>query len=289
MFRDREKTIRLTPKWTGKRLPDGRPYVSDDVLERMRKLNYEEVWMPLEEEFGYRFLHECNFRIVHPERKMVGRALTVVMVPEREDLCDAITAIGEEEGYTGYYNQWVIDNVSEGDVVVVDFYDKIYKGTYVGGNLTTAISKHSKTGGAVIWGGIRDLEQIEKIENEKINVFYRGIDPTGIGETCMVGFNDPCRIGRAICMPGDVVFGTASGVIFVPPHLAEIVVAKAEKIRIKDVFGFQRLSESKYTTAQIDKPWTKDIWMDFMDWFNNSEYASKFAYLDWSEDIEKAK
>ena len=30
-------------------------------------------------------------------------------------------------------------------------YDKIYKGTFVGGNLTTAIKNKTHTGGAVIW------------------------------------------------------------------------------------------------------------------------------------------
>ena len=55
-------------------------------------------------------------------------------------------------------------------------YDKIYEGTFVGGNLSTAIKNRTKTGGAVVWGGIRDLEQIEGIEG--LQVYYRGVDPT---------------------------------------------------------------------------------------------------------------
>ena len=31
-FNDRETIIRLTPEWTGERLPDGRPKVSRDIL-----------------------------------------------------------------------------------------------------------------------------------------------------------------------------------------------------------------------------------------------------------------
>lgn len=42
-------------------------------------------------------------------------------------------------------------------------YDKIYKGTFLGGNLTTALQKRTKNGGAVIWGGIRDVEQMKKV------------------------------------------------------------------------------------------------------------------------------
>ena len=60
--------------------------------------------------------------------------------------------IGRSEGRTGTYNQWVIDSLTEGDVCVVDMYDKIYKGTFLGGNLTTAIAGKTKTGGGVILG-----------------------------------------------------------------------------------------------------------------------------------------
>lgn len=42
--------------------------------------------------------------------------------------------------------QWVIDSLTEEDVVVADMYDKIYKGTFLGGNLATAIKTRTKTG-----------------------------------------------------------------------------------------------------------------------------------------------
>jgi regulator of RNase E activity RraA len=53
----------------------------------------------------------------------------------------------------------------EDDVVVVDMFDKIYQGTFVGGNLTTAIAARTKRGGSVIWGGVRDTEQMMAIKN----------------------------------------------------------------------------------------------------------------------------
>ena len=107
----------------------------------------------------------------------MGRAVTGVYVPMRPDLNDCLLKYGhEEEGRRGYFNQWVIVSLVEDDVVVVDMFDKIFQGTYVGGNLSTAIKTRTKRGGAVIWGGIRDMEQIVKIAG--INVYYRGIDPT---------------------------------------------------------------------------------------------------------------
>ena len=286
-YNDRDTIIRLTPQWTGERMPDGRPKVSDDILRRMRDITFEEAWGTLWNA-GYQFNWEMNFKMTNPSQILVGRAVTVVMVPHRPDLDEALQKIGiEDEGYTGTYNQWVIDNLVEDDVVVVDLYDKIFQGTYVGGNLSTAIHTRTKRGGAVIWGGIRDLEQIVKIEG--LNIYYRGNDPTGIRYTVMTGYNMPCRIGQAVCMPGDVVLGTISGVIFIPAHMAEAVVENAEKAHIKDVFGFDRLKSGTYVTSQIDRPWTVPMMEDFIHWFETDPRAEKFRYLKWDKELQEAK
>ena len=39
----------LTKEWTGERTPDGRPKVSDDLLERLKAVSVEEVWSFLRE------------------------------------------------------------------------------------------------------------------------------------------------------------------------------------------------------------------------------------------------
>ena len=286
-FNDRETIIRLTPEWKGERLPDGRPKVSQDILRRMRNITFEEAWAPLWDR-GYRNNWECDFKVTSPGTILVGRAVTAVMVPKRPDLDQVLMDIGtKEEGHKGFFNQWVIDNLVEDDVVVVDLYDKIFEGTYVGGNLSTAIRTRTKTGGAVIWGGVRDLQQIAEMEN--FQIFYRGTDPTGIGNCSMTGYNMPCRIGQAICMPGDVVLGTISGVIFIPAHLAETVVVRAEKNHVRDIFGFDRLKSGTYTTAQIDRMWTVAMMEDFLDWFEKDPRAAEYHHLTWEEEMEESR
>lgn len=286
-FNDRETIIRLTPEWTGERLPDGRPMVSQDVLRRMRKITFEEAWGPLWN-LGYRYNWETNFRMTHGDDILVGRAVTAIMVPKRPDLEKALMDIGHnEEGYHGFYNQWVIDNLVEDDVVVVDLYDKIFEGTYVGGNLSTAIKTRTKNGGAVIWGGVRDLQQIVKIDG--LQVYYRGVDPTGIGNCSMTGYNMPCRIGQAICLPGDVVLGTMSGVIFIPAQHAEHVVENAEKSHVRDIFGFDRLHSKTYTTAQIDTQWSVAMYEDFLNWFQTDPRAEEYRHLKWDKELEEAR
>jgi len=286
-FNCREDIIQLTPEWTGERFPDGRPKVPVDILRRMRNITFEEAWGPLWG-MGYKYQVECNFRMVHPEKNLVGRAVTSVMVPMRPDLHKTLLDLGhEQEGRKGFFNQWVIDTLGEDDVVVVDLFDKIYQGTYVGGNLSTAIATRTLRGGSVIWGGVRDLEQIVKIKDTQ--TFYRGVDPTGIADVTMTGFNTPCRIGNAICMPGDVVLGTISGVIFIPPQHAEKVVDGAEKSHVRDMFGFIRLDEKIYSTAQIDTAWTLAMWEDFVNWFNTDAEAEPYRHLSWESELEKAR
>ena len=66
--------------------------------------------------------------------------------------------------------------------------------------------------------------------------FCKGMDPTPIRDVTLVGLNVPCRIGEATCMPGDVVLGTMTGILFIPPHLAEAVVEHSERTHMREMF-----------------------------------------------------
>jgi len=146
------------------------------------------------------------------------------------------------------------------------------------------VANRTQGGGAVIWGGLRDIDQIQDIPN--LQIYYRGTHPTGIRNYLMAGYNRPVRIGEAVCMPGDLVFGSAGGIAFIPAHLAEKTIIDAEINHVKDFFGFERLRERKYTAAQIDQmPWPKNIWDDFKEWFKVSEQANDFLYLE--EEFDK--
>ncbi|MDR1600107.1 MAG: RraA family protein [Oscillospiraceae bacterium] len=287
-FNNKDQTEFLTPEWTGERLSDGRPMVSQSLLERLRRLTLEEAWGTIYSK-GYKYQFQGDFMRTNPDPnyRLVGRAVTATLVPTRPDLHALTTKQGiEAEGRRGTFNQWVIDSLVEDDVVVVDFYDKVRDGTFVGGNLSTAISTRTKRGGAVLWGGIRDMEQIVKIKG--LQVMHRGEDPTPIAEYVITGMNTPCRIGGATCMPGDVVFATQSGVLFIPPQLAEEAVVKAEKAHVRDIFGFTRLREGVYSTAQVDTGWTRLMMDDFVQWIQDAIEGEPYQHLTWEEELEAA-
>lgn len=286
-FNVKEDIIQLTSRWEGERLPDGRPKVSDEDLNELRKLTLEEIWAPLYNA-GYLNQFEEKLYRLHDDRKLVGRAVTASFLPARPDLEETVKAIGAEEGRKGTCNQWVIDSLTEGDVVVADMYDKIYEGTFVGGNLSTAIRNRTKTGGAVVWGGIRDLEQIEGIDG--LQIYYRGVDPTPIKNFVMNGFNTPVKIGCAVCLPGDVVFGYGGGVIFIPSYLVKDVIEVAKKSHVKDLFGFDMIEKGVYTTAEVDiDVWPTDMMDKLVEFIKTDERAKEFRSLDWTLEYQKAK
>lgn len=280
-FGNREDIVQLTALWKGDRFDDGRPRVSDDILRRMRRAKTEDAWRVLWEA-GYRFQFEGNWQNLHPERTLVGRAVTGVFVPARPDLHDGLMQYGhEQEGRVGAMNSWVIQTLVKDDAIVIDLFGKIYQGTYAGGNLSTAINARTGTG-MVIYGGVRDAQQIDKIEN--FAAFFKGIDPSAIADVTLVGLNVPCRVGAATCLPGDVVLGTMSGVVFIPPHLAEDVAAFAEKTYLREHWGFMKLRAGVYTSSQMDTKWTPEIEASFAAWYAEQDPAELQRLLEGAED-----
>ena len=286
-FNDREEIIALTPQWTGERFADGRPKVADRYLDALYGMTLEEVWKPIFLK-GYENQFEGKLSTLHQGKKMVGRAVTCSFCPTRPDLHETAMITGTSEGRRGTYNQWVIDSLVERDVVVVDMYDKIYKGTFLGGNLTTAVAARTKSGGAVIWGGVRDLEQMKAISD--VPVFYRGIDPTPIRDFVMTGFNTTTRIGGAVCLPGDVVFGAGGGVLFIPSHLVAEVVDGAAKTHVKDIFGFEMISQGVFTTAQIDQSvWSRHMLDRLIRFIQTDARGEEYRELDWTQEYAAAE
>ncbi len=225
----KEEMIKYTAKNPYERFEDGRPKVPDSVLERMRGLSIEEIWAVLPGK-GYTNQFDGNWRLLHPEKKLIGRAVTAQFMPTRPDVNDVITREGRAKGHNGGQNQWVIDQLQKGDVIVVDLFGKIEGGTFVGDNLATYIYAATGTG-MVVDGAIRDLEGIHPID---MAAYFRGVHPSAINSVMLTGVNVPIRIGGATVLPGDVVFGDMGGVYFVPPEHVEEILKKADVTHVHD-------------------------------------------------------
>ena len=262
-----EQITALTPAWNGARLPDGRPHVSDELLNRLKNISLEEAWGILRNQ-GYHNQFEGDWMLLRPDQVLTGRALTVQYLPRRPDYDNLMQEKGKAEKRIGGFNSWPIDMLRPGDVYIADGFGKIIDGTLIGDNLGNSIYSKSRNG-VIFYGSVRDAEGLEEIEG--FTAWVKGYDPSYIQEMMLGGINIPIRIGRTTVLPGDAVLAKKGGVVFIPAHLVADLVINAEFIALRDQFGHQRLREGKYTPGQIDRQWTDDIRKDFLSWLDSNE------------------
>lgn len=259
----------LTAEWTGERFADGRPKVSDNLLERLKNITLEEAWAELIE-LGYFNQFEGNWKLLNENENyvMTGRAVTAQFMPSRIDLENQVIEQGKIEGRMWEQRRtvsWAMTTLVDGDFYVADGYDKQSYGTVVGSNLGNGVWARSHRG-AIVYGHIRDTEDLRKIKG--FNVWVKGTDPSYMRKTLLISINAPVRIGETTVLPGDAVLAKKDGVIFIPAHLVEQIVLTGEVTELFDIFGQQRIKEGKYTAGVIDSKWDDAIKKDFRNWLD---------------------
>jgi regulator of RNase E activity RraA len=265
----KEQLVALTYLWTGERFADGRPKVPDNILKRMKSVSVEEAWAVMKNA-GYAYQVAEGWQVINPDSVLVGRAVTATFMPGRPDVWKAIDSAGKKEGRRAQ-NVWAVELLVKGDVYVADQFGAHRNGPTIGDNVGNAI--YAKTGNGIVYdGALRDVEGLKEIGG--FTSYYTSYDPSyhnpqGDLTTMIVGINQPTRIRTVTVMPGDVVLGKLGVVTFIPPHLAEKVVKTSEIVRLRDMFGHQRLREGKYTAGQIDTKWSDEIEKDFSKWLND--------------------
>jgi 4-hydroxy-4-methyl-2-oxoglutarate aldolase len=276
-----DQMVEYTPTWTGERFADGRPKVSDGLLERARGLSSEEILIfwggggagapgggrganaaaAGAQQFNQGGIlgatggranpysqYTDGWQVLHPNKKMVGRAFTMAFMPARPDLDAVVTGKAKAKGIDRLGNQTVIDMLQPGDVLVVDLYGKKEGGTIVGDNLFYYVMRATKSGGLVVDGSIRDLEGIKEID---MPAYFRSVHPSPIGGATVAAVNVPIRIGDVTVMPGDVVIGDPEGITFVPPQLIEGIVDRADTTHVHDEWTKKKFDEGKYKSQDI--------------------------------------
>lgn len=266
----KEEMLFLTQQWEGERFEDGRPKVSDDILRRMREVTHDEAWAVMKNA-GYKYQYADGWGLlINPDSILVGRAVTATFMPGRPDIHDAIDERGKSEGKRGQ-NSWPVDLLQKGDVYVVDQFGIHNGGPTIGDNVGNAI--FAKSGNGIVYdGAVRDIVGLKEIGS--FTSFVSSYHPShhnqpGDLNTMLIGINKPTRIHQVTVMAGDVVLGRDGAVSFIPAHLAEKVVVTSEVVRLRDMFGHQRLREGKYTAGQIDTRWSDEIEKDFSQWLND--------------------
>lgn len=155
-----------------------------------------------------------------PGKAIAGPALTLQMMPKREDL------YGENE-YSDVEKQLhrhVLYHAQSGDVVVVDARGEMSAGIF--GEMMLTYFKGRGGAGVVIDGCIRDYPKAKDLD---LGLWIRGTTPNFHTQTVLFPFavNVPIACNNVLVMPGDIIVADDDGVVVVPAKLAEKVVEES--------------------------------------------------------------
>ena len=141
-----------------------------------------------------------------------------------------------------------LDMAMPGDVIVVDAGGFADAATV--GEIMTRWAARRGIAGLVIWGAIRDSDEIRRgsFPVYACGVTHRGPYKDGPGE-----INVPVAIAGMPVNPGDIVVGDADGVVAVPLAIAERVLASAKAIRAKESVVMQDIA-----AGTLDRAWVDD-------------------------------
>ena len=143
--------------------------------------------------------------------KLCGPAFTARYIPVK----------GKTAGVGDY-----IDEVQEGDVVVIDNGGRTY--CTVWGDLLTLVAVRNKINGTIIDGVCRDVDRILDLDYPMYTrgrFMVTGKDRAELTEVC-----EKVTICDVQVDPGDIVCGDSSGIVVVPLSRAAEVLAQAKRV-----------------------------------------------------------
>lgn len=202
------------------------------VFEKLRRCTLDSVWNGLSARgYGDQFIG--GLRVIHPERVMVGRALTLRFVPKRPDLEQRVKADGP------YLVARAVMETRPGDIMVVDAGGCVEAG-FIGDILIAGFMARGGAG-IVCDGAVRDLSYLQTLE---LPLYTRGAHAAGVGRRLVgLDLNIPARIADVTVLPGDVLMGDAEGVLAIPAALAETVADEALATDAKEAFLREKLAQ----------------------------------------------
>lgn len=172
-----------------------------------------------------------------PGAKIVGPAVTLQFMPQREDVASGVA----QENVEKRTALWaVFETVQPGDVLVVQAFGDRHTGC-MGEMLLTYLTGRGGLG-AVVDGCIRDYPKIRELG---IPVWTVGVTPNYASQSTLFpwAYNVPIACSRVLVLPGDIVIADDDGAVLVPANLAPIVAERTLEHEEWEVFSRLKLAE----------------------------------------------
>ncbi|RNL77629.1 ribonuclease activity regulator RraA [Nocardioides marmorisolisilvae] len=174
---------------------------------------------------------------LQPGQKVVGSALTLQFMPQREDLASGVAQEYVERNTALWA---VMETVEPGDVLVIQAYGSKFSGCI--GDILARYFQRKGGAGIVVDGRIRDAGRIRELG---IPVWSTGTTPHYASQSELFpwAYDVPVAVGGALCLPGDFVVADDDGPVIVPQALAPEVCAATKDHQDWEVFSRTRLDQ----------------------------------------------
>ena len=227
-----------------------------ELVERVRAVGAATASATLAH-MGIRNCHIAGPVAWTPGKVVAGPAVTLQMMPKREDLFDE----GEYADVETQLHRHVLYQVEAGDMVVVDARGDMTSGIF--GDMMSTYFKGKRGAGMVIDGCVRDWTKIQGLD---IPMWIRGVTPNYHAQTNLMpmAVNVPVACGGVTVIPGDIIVADDDGAVCVPVALAEEMVQKAHRDH-----GWEEFSREKLLAGESLKryyPLHKDAWPEYEAW-----------------------
>lgn len=157
-------------------------------------------------------------RSMIPGTKIVGSAITLQFMPQREDVASGL----QQEHSEKYSALWaVLETVQRGDVLTIQAYGDPYTGC-LGEMLVTYFQARGGVG-IVVDGFIRDVPKVKQIG---LPMWVRGATPNYASQASLFpwAYNVPIACNRVLVLPGDIILADDDGAVLIPRQVAPQLV-----------------------------------------------------------------
>jgi regulator of RNase E activity RraA len=171
-----------------------------------------------------------------PGAKIVGPAVTLQFMPQRDDVASGV-AQEHVEKKTALWA--VFEAVQPGDILAVQAFGDPYTGCM--GDMLMTYFKGRGGVGVVVDGCIRDWPKVRELG---VPIWTRGFTPNYASQTHLFpwAYNVPIACSQVLVLPGDIIIADDDGAVVVPARMAELVLEHTTAHEDWEVFSRMKLA-----------------------------------------------
>lgn len=193
-----------------------------------------------------------------PGKKLVGPAVTLQFMPQREDIASGLR---QEEGEKRSALWSVFTTVQPGDILAVQAFGDMHTGCL--GEMLATYFKGRGGIGIVVDGCVRDWPNIQQID---VGLWSKGFTPNyaSQGDFYPWAYNVPIACSRVLVLPGDVIIADDDGAVVVPQRMIPMVLEHTTAHEEWEVFSRIKLEEGGDLYKYY--PLNDEGWAEYEEW-----------------------